>query len=63
MLLFNKALMVNPEERYKNAIEMMNDLSDIDNNLDWVFTGNMSMPYTKCDSNYRYVSVVKILYV
>lgn len=57
--IINKALMVNPEERYKNTIEMMNDLSVIDDNLDWCFTGNESTPYTKCDENYRYTILVK----
>lgn len=52
--IINKALMVNPEERYKNVIEMMNDLSVIDDNLDWVFTGDVSEPYIKLDETYRY---------
>ena len=49
-----KALKVNPDERYQNTIEMMNDLSVIDENLDWIFTGNLSNPYTKSDDTYKY---------
>ena len=49
-----KALKVDPEERYKNTIEMMNDLSDVQENLDWFFTGNFSEPYFKNDGTYGY---------
>lgn len=56
--IINKALMVNQEERYKNVIEMMNDLSVIDDNLDWVFTGDVSEPYIKLDETYRYSIVI-----
>ena len=52
--IINKALMVNPEERYKNVIEMMNDLSDVNDNLDWFFTGNDLVPYVKTTGDYRY---------
>lgn len=56
--IINKALMINPEERYKNIVEMMNDLSVVDDNLDWIFTGNLSNPYVKVDNNYRYSVII-----
>lgn len=52
--IINKALKVNTNERYRNTIEMMNDLSAIDENLDWIFTGDLSNPYTKYDDTYKY---------
>lgn len=52
--IINKALKVNTNERYKNTIEIMNDLSAIDENLDWFYTGDLSNPYTKCDNIYQY---------
>ena len=57
-MIINKALMINPEERYKNTVEMMNDLSVVDDNLDWIFTGNLSNPYVKVDNNYRYSVII-----
>lgn len=57
--IINKALMINPKDRYKNTIEMINDLSVVDNNLDWIFTADMTNPYIKCDENYRYSVYVK----
>lgn len=54
-----KALEVDPSKRYSNTITMMNDLSVIDNNLDWIFTGNMRNPYTKIDGSYQIDILVK----
>lgn len=54
-----KALEVDPSKRYINTITMMNDLSVIDNNLDWIFTGNMRNPYTKIDGSYQIDILVK----
>jgi len=54
-----KALEVDSNKRYNNTIEMMNDLGIIDNNLDWIFTGNMMNPYTKADFLYQYDIFVK----
>lgn len=48
-----KALEVDPNKRYSNTITMMNDLSVIDNNLDWIFTGDGCNPYTKIDGLYQ----------
>lgn len=49
-----KALQVNPDSRYNNAIEMMNDLSAVNSNLDWQYTNNTDMPYIKCVDSYEY---------
>lgn len=49
-----KALQVDPDSRYMNTIEMMNDISSVNSNLDWQFTGNMNSPYTKFDETYEY---------
>ncbi len=35
--IVNKALSVNLEDRHKSVLELINDLSDIDENLDWRF--------------------------
>lgn len=43
--IINKALEIDVHKRYNNVIEMMNDLSDIDENLDWNFTGNSKELY------------------
>jgi serine/threonine protein kinase len=37
-LIIRKALEVNPTNRYNNLIEMLNDLSKVGENLDWIFT-------------------------
>lgn len=42
--IIEKCLMVNPQDRYDNVLQIMNDLSDITENLDW--------HYDKRDSNY-----------
>lgn len=49
-----KSLQVNPRKRYNNVIAMMNDLGTIDNNLDWIFTGDNGKPYIKQDETYLY---------
>lgn len=49
-----KAIKVNTNERYQNTIEMLNDLSLVDENLDWIFTNNDRNPYTKSDETYKY---------
>ena len=49
-----KALQPDVNKRYNNVITMANDLSVIDNNLDWVFTGDFEHPYTKQDDSYTY---------
>lgn len=36
----NKALNVNPNDRHKNVLELINELSDVDENLDLVFSKN-----------------------
>lgn len=43
--VIKKALKVNTNERYNNVIEMMNDISEIEENLDWVYTNNPSELY------------------
>ena len=54
-----KALQINPDSRYMNTIEMMNDISSVDSNLDWQFTGDLSTPYVKSDETYEYCICVK----
>ncbi len=54
-----KALEIDPNKRYSNTISMMNDLSVIDDNLDWIFTGDLGNPYIKFDGVYRYDIIVK----
>ena len=54
-----KALEIDPNKRYNNTISMMNDLSVIDDNLDWIFTGDLGNPYIKFDGVYRYDIIVK----
>lgn len=49
-----KALEVDHTRRYQNTIEMMNDLSSIDCNLDWLYTENTTTPYIKITEEYRY---------
>ncbi|WP_321380962.1 serine/threonine-protein kinase [Trichococcus shcherbakoviae] len=49
-----KALEVDPKKRYDNTISMMNDLSVIDDNLDWIYTGVAGNPYTKSNNSYQY---------
>lgn len=36
--IINRALSVNIEDRHKSVLELINDLSDIDENLDWIYT-------------------------
>ncbi|NOU72530.1 protein kinase [Paenibacillus sp. LMG 31458] len=36
--VIKKALSVNPVDRYNTVLEMLNDLSKIDKNLDWLYT-------------------------
>jgi len=36
--IIRKALNINPEDRYNNLIEMLNELSSVDENLDWNFS-------------------------
>lgn len=50
-----KALQIDKSKRYANTIEIMNDLSDIDTNLDWVYKGKLNERYTKIDDSYKYV--------
>lgn len=50
-----KAIEVNPSKRYNNTIEMMNDLSVIDDNLDWVYTGKPGELLTKIVGPYKFV--------
>ena len=40
--IVNKALSVNISNRHKNVLELINELSDVDENLDWRFTSNAS---------------------
>ncbi|MPN47437.1 hypothetical protein SDC9_195039 [bioreactor metagenome] len=42
--IIERCLMVNPQDRYDNVLQIMNDLSDITENLDW--------HYDRRDSNY-----------
>lgn len=49
-----KALQVNLKQRYDNVITMINDLCVIDNNLDWIFTGDNGHPYIKQNGTYLY---------
>lgn len=50
-----KALQVDIKKRYNNTIEMMNDLSDIDANLDWFYNEGSKETYIKTDESYKYV--------
>jgi serine/threonine protein kinase len=43
--IIKKALDIDTSKRYNNVIQMMNDLSDIDENLDWNFTGDSNELY------------------
>lgn len=43
--IIKKALDIDVSKRYNNVIELMNDLSDVDENLDWKFTGNSNELY------------------
>jgi serine/threonine protein kinase len=47
--IIKKSLKLNTNDRYNNVIEIMNDLSDIDENLDWIYTGNPSELYYLVD--------------
>lgn len=41
--IINKALEVNIEDRHKNVLELINELSDVDENLDWQFSVNQNV--------------------
>ncbi|WP_339788010.1 serine/threonine-protein kinase [Tissierella sp.] len=43
--IIKKSLELDIKKRYNNVIQMMNDLSEIDENLDWNFTGNSNELY------------------
>ncbi|WP_195603665.1 serine/threonine-protein kinase [Clostridium sp. LBM24168] len=43
--IIKKALDIDTNKRYNNVIEMMNDLSEIDENLDWQFTNKPNKLY------------------
>lgn len=46
------ALNSDTNKRYGNTIEMMNEISVLDCNLDWVYTGDAGSPYYKQIDNY-----------
>ena len=41
--IVNKALSVNIADRHKNVLELINELSDVDENLDWLFASNATI--------------------
>lgn len=43
--IIKKALEIDINKRYNNVIQIMNDLSEIDQNLDWKFTNNKDKLY------------------
>jgi len=49
-----KALNVDTNLRYSNTIEMMNAISIIDSNLDWIYTGDDCHPYYKYAGEYYF---------
>lgn len=54
-LIINKALKVDCKKRYNNVIEIMNDLSKIeDKNIDWIFTNNYNELYYSIKNKYKY---------
>lgn len=51
--IVEKCLNVDLSMRYRNIIDIMNDLSNIEENLDWTYTPNNEEVYTKLDRNYK----------
>lgn len=53
--VINKALNINIEERQNNVLELINELSDIDENLDWHYTDNAPIKeWTKNNGTHTY---------
>ena len=49
--IIKKALEVDTTKRYNNVIQLMNDLSEVDQNLDWIFTNNQEELYYLVKNN------------
>jgi serine/threonine protein kinase len=47
--IVNKCLEVNPDERYSNCLDLMNDLSELDVALDWVYSKSETEKIWICD--------------
>lgn len=52
--IIKKALQVDIDKRYSNTIELMNEIGQVSNNLDWVFTTNSNIPYILESDKYTY---------
>ena len=52
--IVRRSIAIDPDKRYKTAIEMMNDLSIINSSLDWQFANDWHLPYTMTNDKYRY---------
>lgn len=51
--IIEKCLNVDLSMRYSNVIDIMNDLSNIEECLDWIYTPTNKEVYTKMDRNFR----------
>lgn len=51
--IIEKCLNVDINTRYRNVIDIMNDLSNIEECLDWIYTPENKEVYTKIDRNFR----------
>lgn len=56
--IVNKALSVNIIDRHKNVLELINELSDVDENLDWQYSANLPIKEWQRDNGTHTYKVV-----